>query len=223
MYSFYERLWHWLQTIAILLLTFTGLIIHKPELFGFLSFRGMVILHNILAATLVANAGLALFYNLISGDIKRFIPQPRGFFNQAIEQVFFYTRGIFKDEEHPFEKTREKRLNPLQKITYFGILNVFLPLQILTGTLMWGAQRWPDIANQLGGLPFLAPFHTLVAWLFATFIVAHVYLTTTGHTPLAGIKSMLIGWDEIEIHDSPIDEESPPTEIGPEFVEEGNP
>jgi hypothetical protein len=34
MYSFYERLWHWLQTIVILILLFTGLIIHKPDIFG---------------------------------------------------------------------------------------------------------------------------------------------------------------------------------------------
>ncbi|MEK6220642.1 MAG: cytochrome b/b6 domain-containing protein, partial [Chloroflexota bacterium] len=109
-------------------------------------------------------------------------------------------------EAHPFEKTREKRLNPLQKITYFGILNVLLPLQVITGILIWGAQRWPEIANSLGGLPFLAPFHTLIAWLFSTFIIAHVYLTTTGHTPMAGIKSMIDGWDDVEIH-TPASEE----------------
>ncbi|MEK6256483.1 MAG: cytochrome b/b6 domain-containing protein [Chloroflexota bacterium] len=200
MYSFYERLWHWLQTIAILILTFTGLVIHKPEMFGSLSFRGVVLVHNVLAGILVANAALALFYNLVSGEIKRFIPQPQGFFNQAIEQIIFYIRGIFKGGEHPFEKTREKRLNPLQKVTYFGILNVLLPLQILTGILMWGVQRWPETATRFGGLPFLAPFHTLVAWTFSAFIVAHVYLTTTGHTPMAGIKSMIDGWDEVEIH-----------------------
>jgi thiosulfate reductase cytochrome b subunit len=206
MYTFYERLWHWLQTIAILILIFTGLVIHKPEMFGMFSFRGVVQVHNILAFLLVANAALALFYNLVSGDIKRFIPQPQGFFNQAIEQVIFYTKGIFTDEEHPFEKTREKRLNPLQKITYFGILNVLLPLQVITGLLMWGVQRWPKIANALGGLPFLAPFHTLIAWLFASFIVAHVYLTTTGHTPMAGIKSMITGWDDVEVHTKPAED-----------------
>jgi thiosulfate reductase cytochrome b subunit len=64
--------------------------------------------------------------------------------------------------------------------------------------LMWGAQRWPDLANRLGGLPVLAPIHTLIAWLFASFIVMHVYLTTTGPTPLAGIKGMMLGWDEVE-------------------------
>jgi thiosulfate reductase cytochrome b subunit len=153
-----------------------------------------------MAGLLVANAALALFYNLVSGDIKRFIPEPHGFFNQAIVQSKFYISGIFKGDEHPFEKTREKRLNPLQKITYFAILNVLLPLQIITGILMWGVQQWPEIAMKLGGLPLLAPFHTLVAWSFISFIVAHVYLTTTGHTPMAGIKSMIVGWDEVEVH-----------------------
>ena len=202
MYTFYERVWHWLQTLTILILAFTGLVIHKPEMFGVFSFKGVVLVHNIMAALLAANAALALIYNLISGDIKRFIPQPHGFFNQAIVQTKYYISGIFKGEEHPFEKTRESRLNPLQKVTYFGILNVLLPLQTITGILMWGVQRWPQIAGQLGGLPFLAPFHTLVAWSFVAFIIAHVYLTTTGHTPMAGIKSMVVGWDEVEVHSS---------------------
>jgi thiosulfate reductase cytochrome b subunit len=34
------------------------------------------------------------------------------------------------------------------------------------------------------------------------FIILHVYLTTTGHTPMAGIKSMIVGWDEVEVHTS---------------------
>jgi thiosulfate reductase cytochrome b subunit len=115
-------------------------------------------------------------------------------------QAKFYLSGIFKGEAHPFEKTQKKRLNVLQKITYMGILNVLLPLQIITGALMWGVSRWPQAADALGGLPFLAPFHTLIAWSFVAFIIAHVYLTTTGHTPMAGIKSMIVGWDEVEVH-----------------------
>lgn len=201
MYGVYERLWHWLQSFTILLLLFTGLVIHKPEMFGFLSFRGVVLLHNILAGILVVNAALALFYHLASGEIRQYIPRPAGFFGQAIEQALFYLRGIFKGDAHPFEKTPEKKLNPLQQVTYFGLLNVLLPLQVLTGILMWGAQRWPRIANALGGLPFLGPFHTLIAWLLASFIVMHIYLTTTaGETALSGIKSMMMGWEDVETH-----------------------
>lgn len=199
MYQAYERFWHWLQTATIILLLFTGLVIHRPDMFGIFSFPHMVTVHNILAAILLVNAGLSLFWHLAGGGIKKFIPRPYGFFDQAILQTKFYLAGIFRNEAHPFEKTRERHLNPLQQITYFGILNVLLPLQVITGALMWGAQQWPRYANALGGLPLLAPFHSLVAWLFATFIVGHVYLTTTGHEPLGGIRAMITGWDEVEV------------------------
>jgi thiosulfate reductase cytochrome b subunit len=207
MYHVYERFWHWLQTFVIVLLLFTGLIIHRPDIFGFLSFRHMVTLHNVLAVILVINAGLSLFYHLTSGEIRQFIPRPYGFFDQAILQAKFYLQGIFKGKEHPFEKTPQKKMNPLQQVTYFGILNVLLPLQIITGALMWGVQRWSDVANMLGGLPMLAPFHSLVAWMFAAFIVAHVYLTTTGPEPLTGIRAMINGWEDVEVVNGEMAEE----------------
>jgi thiosulfate reductase cytochrome b subunit len=204
MYTMYERLWHWLQTAVILILLFTGLIIHKPDTFGIFSFPFVVQVHNIMAFLLVANAALALFYNLVSGDIKRFLPEPHGFFNQAFSQAKYYLQGIFKGEGHPFEKTPQQRLNPLQQITYFGLLNILLPLQVLTGALMWGMQRWPEFAVRIGGLTYIAPLHTLVSWLLASFIVLHVYLTTTaGPTVTSGIKSMVMGWEEVEAHHSP--------------------
>ena len=176
------------------------MIIHKPDSFGIFGFSSVVIVHNSLATILAVNAVLSLFYHLASGEIQQYLPRPRGFFDQTITQTKFYLKGIFKGEEHPFEKTVKKKLNPLQQITYFGILNVLLPLQGITGIMIWGAQRWPALATKLGGLPLLAPFHTLVAWTFGSFIIMHVYLTTTGHTPMAGIQSMIMGWDEIEVH-----------------------
>lgn len=209
MYQVYERFWHWLQTFVIVVLLITGLIIHRPDIFGFLSFRYMVTVHNIMAAILVINAALSLFYHLVSGEIKQFIPRPYGFFDQAIIQAKYYLQGIFKGASHPFERTRTKKMNPLQQITYFGILNILLPLQIITGALMWGVQHWPDIAKLLGGLPFLAPFHSLVAWTFGAFIVGHVYLTTTGHEPLALIKAMMDGWEDVEDHEVVIEQVIP--------------
>ena len=153
--------------------------------------------HNVLAAILVINASLSLFWHLAGGEIRQYIPRPYGFFDQAIEQTKYYIQGIFRDDPHPFAKSRDRHLNPLQQVTYFGILNVLLPLQVITGALMWGVQRWPQFANALGGLPFLAPFHSLVAWTFASFIVGHVYLTTTGERPLSGIQAMVTGWEEV--------------------------
>ena len=201
MYDVYERLWHWLQTAAILLLLFTGLIIHKPDTFGIFSFRYVVQVHNIVALLLVINAGLSLFYHVASGQIRQYIPRPRGFFDQAFLQVKYYLRGIFHKEPHPFEKTRDRKLNPLQQLTYVMVLNVLLPAQIVTGALRGGAQRWPGTVEQLGGLPWWGPLHTLVAWSFAAFIILHVSLTTTGPTPAAGIKAMMLGYEDVEAHE----------------------
>ncbi|HEU0293120.1 MAG TPA: cytochrome b/b6 domain-containing protein [Anaerolineales bacterium] len=197
MYESYRRFWHWLQTASIVLLLFTGLIIHRPDLFGAFSFHGVVTIHNVLAVILVINAFLSLFYHLATERIREFIPHPYGFFDDAIVQAKYYINGIFKREPHPFEKQPNSRMNPIQKATYFMILNVLLPLQILTGALMWAVQKWPQIA---GGLLLLAPFHSLVAWVFATFILVHVYMTTTGATPLEAMRAMVTGYEEVEVH-----------------------
>jgi Ni/Fe-hydrogenase b-type cytochrome subunit len=201
MYESYRRFWHWLQTTSIVILLFTGLVIHRPDLFGAFSFRGMVTIHNVIAVILVVNGLLSVFYHLATEHVREYIPRPYGFFDDAIVQARYYISGIFKKEPHPFEKRPDSRMNPIQKATYFGILHVLLPLQILTGALMWGTQQFPAIANWFGGLPVLAPLHSLVAWTFATFIVGHVYMTTTGATPLESVRAMVTGYEKVEGHE----------------------
>ena len=166
-----------------------GLALHRagdPQA-GYLrlfSFHRMVLVHNILAGIVIVNAALSLFYHLASGEIRQYLPCPAGFFDDAIRQAIFYLRGIFKGEPHPFEKTPEHKLNPLQQATYFWLLNVLL--------LLAGDHRRHDGGRSAG--PISPP-----AWeaclpgpvphpgrlLFAAFVVGHVYLTTTGHAPLA--------------------------------------
>ncbi len=199
MYGVYERLWHWLQAAAIFILIFTGLVIHKPHMFGIFSFPYMVQVHNVVGLILAANAIFALLYNLASGEIKQYVPQPRGYFNQMFTQGMFYVQGIFKGDPHPFEKTKDKKLNPLQQFTYIGLLNVLLPLQVISGITIWSMQIMPQFADKLGGLPVLAPIHSLIAWLLASFIVVHVYLTTTGHSILGGVEAMMTGWEQVEV------------------------
>lgn len=200
MYTAYERLWHWLQAIVILLLVASGIIIHRPNMFAWANFDFVVPVHNVLAVLLLLNAVFSLFYHFASGEIKQYLPEPHGFFRRGIMQVEYYIKGIFQDESHPFEKTPEHKLNPLQQVTYFAILNILLPLQILTGIVMWGSTRWLQLAFTL---PYIGPIHTLVAWFFVAFVIMHVYLTTTGSTPTADIEAMITGWDKVEVHEQP--------------------
>jgi thiosulfate reductase cytochrome b subunit len=190
-------MWHWLQAAAILLLMATGLVIHNPDAFGVLSFSAAVGVHNVLGFLLMANAFLGMFYYITTGIIRHYVPEPREFVSLSMRQAMFYLRGIFRGDPHPLERTDERRLNPLQQATYLVILNVLLPLQLVTGLLMWSGQRWPSTVAAVGGLPTLSMWHTFGAWLFGTFVVAHVYLTTTGSTPLAHIKAMIWGYEEL--------------------------
>ena len=82
----YDRIWHCLQAFSIFVLLLTGLVIHKPHLFGVFNFSWMVDVHNILGIILIINATLALFYTVASGTIKRFLPDPDGFFGRAFAQ-----------------------------------------------------------------------------------------------------------------------------------------
>lgn len=197
MHGGYERLWHWLQALAIMGLIGTGLEVNLPDTFGVLGFSTAVRVHNALALLLVINALLAVLYHLASGQIGQFVPNPGGFFTQALQQARYYLTGIFQGQSHPFVRHPQRRLNPLQQITYLAILNILLPLQVLTGAAMWGGQRWPEVAARMGGLSLLAPVHGLIGWLFAGFLIMHIYLTTTGHTPLASIRAMIHGWEEV--------------------------
>lgn len=195
-YTAFERVWHWLQALAILLLLVTGLEIHAPGTVRLFGFARATWVHEALALFTIANAFLSLFYHLATGAIRQFIPPPRDFFSLAIAQVAYYTRGIFTGAPHPFAHGAASKLNVLQQVTYLGVLNLALPLQVATGILMWKAGEWPGLVDRLGGLHAVASVHVLCAWVFAAFVVMHVYLTTTGRTPLAHLRAMVLGWEE---------------------------
>ncbi len=201
LYSPYERLWHWFQAVTITLMIATGLAIHAPGHFAWPSFAAAVRAHNVLGFLLIANAFLGMFYYVTTGTIRQYLPKPNEFLSLAARQAWFYLSGIFRGEPHPLKKVPQRRLNPLQQVTYLITLNVLLPLQLVTGLMMWGAQRWPEMLQATGGLAVLCLIHTLGAWLFGSFVVIHVYLTTTGHTPLANLKAMLLGYEDVSIEE----------------------
>lgn len=198
LYTFHERAWHWAQALAMILLMATGLEIRHPGRVPLLEFDFAVSLHNWLGFALILNAVLGLAYHVFTEEILQFVPQPRGFFDMAVRQGKYYLGGIFRGDPHPIEKDPDNKLNPLQRVTYLLILNVLLPLQLVTGLAMWGTQRWPAFSARLGGLALLGPVHALIAWAFVAFLVMHVYLATTGHTPTANLKAMVVGWEDLQ-------------------------
>ncbi|MGC4049233.1 MAG: cytochrome b/b6 domain-containing protein [Paludibaculum sp.] len=194
LYSLHERIWHWLQAAVMVLLILTGFAIHYPDRFVILGSMGAAIrAHAWLGAALILNAFLGAFFHLTAEKYHHFLPRLDDFTGAAVRQARFYLHGIFHGEKHPLETDPRRKLNPLQKVTYLVLLNILLPFQIVTGVLMWGADRWPQAFDEAGGLWLLGPAHTLGAYLFLAFMIGHIYLATTGPTPTALFRAMTTG------------------------------
>ncbi|MBN2693448.1 cytochrome b/b6 domain-containing protein [bacterium] len=200
LYPFYERVWHWLMAGGVILLLLTGMAIHFTDKDFILPINVAVAIHNTLAAIVLINAIFALFYHFVTGEIKQFLPPVKSFITEMIAQMRYYGSGIFKGAPHPLEKTPQRKLNPLQQMTYLAVLNILIPTQVITGVMIWGAGLWPEFSEKIGGLTYIVPIHRLVACLFIAYIVIHVYMTTTGHTLTAEIKSMFTGYADVEEH-----------------------
>jgi len=197
LYALHERIWHWLQATAMIVLILSGFAIHYPDRFGILgSMARAVSWHSWIGFALILNAFLGLFYHLTANKYHHYLPEMDDFTGGAVRQARFYLYGIFKGEPHPYEIDPRHKLNPLQKVTYLALLNILLPYQIVTGVLMWGANRWPSAFQAMGGLKVLGPAHTLGAYLFLSFLIGHIYLATTGRTPWSHLRSMITGWEE---------------------------
>jgi thiosulfate reductase cytochrome b subunit len=194
LYEGFERFWHWAQALLILTMMLTGFEVRGLGLHLF-GFQRAVALHNILAVTLLVLIVFAIFWHVTTGEWRQYIPT-RKFLR---EMIAFYVTGIFKGAPHPVRKHRMAKLNPLQRLAYFGFKVLISPVQVTSGALYY---YYPNLQHALGWPPaslwVIAVVHVLGAFGLVAFLIGHVYLTTTGHTPLTNIKAMLTGWEELE-------------------------
>ncbi len=190
LYARFERFWHWLQAGLVLALLVTGFEIHGT--FSMLGFQAAVVWHNRLVWALVVLVVFAIFWHATTGEWKQYLPT----FSKLREMVRFYTVGIFSGEPHPTEKTRLRKLNPLQRLTYLGLKVLVFPVQLGTGFLYLFSDEVAAAGFDVS-LRTVALIHTAGAFAMVAFVIAHVYLTTTGHTVLANIKAMITGWEEL--------------------------
>ncbi len=188
LYSRFERFWHWSQAALIILLILSGFEIHGTwNIWGFEKAHS---LHVISAWGLTGLVAFAIFWHFTTGEWRQYIPT----FEKLKEMISYYTGGIFKGEPHPFEKTKDKKLNPLQRWAYFKLKVILFPLQFISGFLFLYYNDWKTLGIDLTLEP-VALLHTLGGFAFLAFLVIHAYLTTTGHTLFSHIKAMITGWE----------------------------
>jgi thiosulfate reductase cytochrome b subunit len=144
---------------------------------------------------------LWLVYYVFTGKIKIYVPlQPKKFFMDALKQARYYGYGLFIGEENPHHATADNKFNPLQQAAYFMIMLLLMPLQLISGVLLWDIKMFAHWIGLLGGLKVVDMVHVIVFFFLTAFLFVHVYLTTLGTTPLEHIKAMFTGYEEIEEH-----------------------
>jgi thiosulfate reductase cytochrome b subunit len=197
-YKGFERFWHWTQASLIIFLAFTGFEVHGT--FHVLGFEHAARFHRVASWMLIGLIIFAIFWHVVTGEWRQYIPTTK----KLADQIRFYTIGMFKGEKHPTKKTEVKKLNPLQRLVYLGFKLVLIPVTVISGIIYMfhkTIDRNDIVVVSEFTLESVAFWHTLGAFLLMVFLVVHVYMTTTGHTPTSNIQAMITGYEDLEEED----------------------
>lgn len=196
-YKRYERFWHWSQALLIITMLISGFEVHGS--YALLGFEPAVRLHTLAAWLLLILWAFTIFWQFTTGEWRQYLPTHK----RVMAMATYYSWGMFRGEPNPFHKTVQKKHNPLQRLAYLGLLAMISPLIWGSGLLYLFRAFWPTLGiDQWLTLAWVAWAHTAGAFLMLSFFIVHVYLTTTGHTPTAHIKSMVTGWEELHDDDT---------------------
>jgi thiosulfate reductase cytochrome b subunit len=193
LFTRFERFWHWSQAALIIFMAVTGFEIRA--LYHLLGFEQAVALHTIAAWGLIGLWVFAVFWHLTTGEWKQYIPT----LDNIVLIMRYYSVEIFNDTPHPYQKTRMKKHNPLQRLVYLSLWVFIYPAIWISGLLYFFYQDWQawGLGSYLN-MEIIAIIHASAGFLIITFLIGHVYLVTTGRSTFIHIKAMITGWEDIE-------------------------
>ena len=196
------RIWHWINAVSFLVLIVTGLQIRYRELLGLMKFGTAVDIHNMFGFLLIFNFFIWLIFYILTGKIRIYIPtlNIKKFITGCVRQARYYGYGLFMGEENPHHSTADNKFNPMQQMAYLSIMLLLIPLQLVTGVLLWDVKAFASYIDIFGGIKIVDTIHVFLFLFFTSFLFVHIYLATLGHTVMAHIKAMFTGYEEIEEH-----------------------
>lgn len=198
------RIWHWVNALGVLTLILTGVQIRYADLIGVLSFETAVKVHNWVGFVVIADYFLWLLFYLFSDKIVAYHPAaPTRHFRESFRQMLYYGYGIFRGARNPHHASAYNKFNALQRMMYQMVMLLILPVQFVTGLLLWDVERFADWIGWFGGVRVVDTVHVLVFIFFVSFVFVHVYLGSLGHTPIAHFKAMVTGFEEVEDESDP--------------------
>ena len=185
-YKRFERFWHWSQSLLMLAMLVTGFEIHG--FFSWLGFEQALLWHEVGALALIILWLFAIFWHFTTGEWRQYIPTTE----KLMAVIRYYSKDIFFGKPHPYKATPERKHNPLQRFSYLGFKLLLAPVIWLSGLLLLAYPFGLEVFS----LSTLSNLHLATAFLILIFLIVHVYMTTTGPTPLSHIRTMITGYEE---------------------------
>lgn len=197
LYPLWIRVWHVTNALTFIILVITGISLHYASPEGSLiGFETAVALHNAAAVILTISYGFYVIGNLVSGNGMYYRGLREDMGSNLMKQARFYISGIFKKEPHPFVINKERKFNPLQKISYVAVMYICMPLIIISGIGL----LFPEIiaAHIFGvsGLALTDYVHHVMGFILSIFLLVHLYTCTLGDKPGTLFRSMINGYHE---------------------------
>ena len=197
LYPVIIRIWHFLNAIFILALITSGVSMqYSDPAQPFLRFDLAVTMHNISGIALTLNYLIFIIGNTISGNAKQYRIKLEGLMSRLIKQLRYYTFAIFKGEDAPFPVTKKSKFNPIQQVTYFLMMFIFMPLLFISGL---GLLYSGAVIRQLFGVKaffYTDILHMIIGFFLSIFLIIHLYFCTIGTSPLKNFKSIITGYHE---------------------------
>jgi thiosulfate reductase cytochrome b subunit len=190
------RIWHWVNALTVLLLLATGIHFRVAGIASLRPHNPFFALHKWAGITMTASWFFWLLYGLASGHLSRHYAICKRDLTGIFRQMKFYLVSIFRGEKNPFQPSPEEKFNPLQKLAYGSVMGILAPAMVLTGLLFVDAFFIRDQLLSWSAVKVIDALHVTGLYLFALFLVIHVYMATLGPTALTHIKAIIVGYEE---------------------------
>jgi len=190
------RIWHWMNALMVILLIITGIQLRIPGVASLRPHDPALLVHRYVGWAMVVSCVFWFVYSLVSDNLNRHYVIRRRDLKGIFKQAKFYLFSIFRGEENPFRPSPDEKFNPLQKLAYGAIMCIFAPVLAITGLALSDIlffRKYILLWNVVG---VLNAIHVIGAYVFALYLIVHVYMATLGPTAFSHIKAMIVGYEE---------------------------
>ncbi len=190
------RIWHWLNALLVVVLLITGAQLRIPGIASLRPNDPALMVHKYAGWAMAVSFVIWLVYGLVSDHLRRHYVMRRRDLKGVFSQARFYLFSIFRGEENPFLPSPEEKFNPLQKLAYGAIMGLLTPVLVVTGLLYSDILFFRKYILLWDIVGVLDAIHVIGAYVFALYLVVHVYMATLGRTAFSHIKAMIMGYEE---------------------------